>query len=272
MRLDILSENLKWLRIKRQLKMEAVEAETGISTSTLSKLERLDEEPFETSFQNIVTLADYYGVSIDYLLGREHSEEVTKTEIGELNLTDNAIEKLKSDKRHGQILSALITLDSFGDLLDRIEILTDRSMENIYTSLNQYYNTLLLNIRKTDGKDVRDEAISILENAKFDDSFDRYKIKDFFDTVLDELLENYGNKIMQEKSVNSPMNIMLKSIAGEIGITPQSKKTDITRIMSGILSNMPQEQSAFLQKVVDGVDKAVAEQNFKLKRNRKFES
>ena len=145
-------------------------------------------------------------------------------------------------------------------------------MENIYTSLNQYYNTLLLNIRKTDGKDVRDEAISILENAKFDDSFDRYKIKDFFDTVLDELLENYGNKIMQEKSVNSPMNIMLKSIAGEIGITPQSKKTDITRIMSGILSNMPQEQSAFLQKVVDGVDKAVAEQNFKLKRNRKFES
>ena len=100
MRLDILSENLKWLRIKRQLKMEAVEAETGISTSTLSKLERLDEEPFETSFQNIVTLADYYGVSIDYLLGREHSEEVTKTEIDELNLTDNAIEKLKSDKRN----------------------------------------------------------------------------------------------------------------------------------------------------------------------------
>lgn len=188
-----------------------------------------------------------------------------------MNLSDNAIEKLKSDKRHGQILSVLITLDSFGELLDRIEILTDRSMETTYESLNQYYEALLLNARKAGGEDVRDEAISILENAKFDDSFDRYKIKDFLDTVLDELLEKYGNKIMREKSVNSLMNTMLKSIAGGTGITSQSKKIGITQIMNGILSNMPQEQSELLQKVVNGVDKAITEQNFKLKRNRKFE-
>ena len=271
MRLDILSENLKWARIDRKLKMETVEKETGISTSTLSRLERLEAEPFETSFQNIVTLADYYGVSIDYLLGHRQKEEIEKTEISELKLSDSAIEKLKSDKKHGQILSALITLDSFGELLDRIEILTDRSMETTYASLNQYYDTLLLNARKACGEDVRDEAISILENAKFDDSFDRYKIKDFLDTMLDELLEKYGNKVMQEKSVNSPMNTMLKSIAGGTGITPQSKKIGITQIMNGILGNMPQEQSELLHAVVNGVDKSVAEQNFKLKRNRKFE-
>lgn len=55
----------------------------------------------DTSFKNIVTLADYYGISIDYLLGREHSEEVAKTEISKLVLMDKAIEKLKADKRHG---------------------------------------------------------------------------------------------------------------------------------------------------------------------------
>lgn len=271
MRLDILSENLKWARIDRKLKMETVEMETGISTSTLSRLERLEEEPFETSFQNIVTLADYYGVSIDYLLGRRQKEEIEKTELSELNLSDNAIEKLKSDNRHSQILSALITLDSFSKLLDRIEILTDRSMETTYTSLNQYYETLLLTARKSGGEDVKDEAISILENSKFDDSFDRYKIKEYIDVVLNELLKKYGNKVMQEKSVNSPMNKMLKSIVDGTGITPKSKKISIVQVMKAILNNMPQEQSELLQTVVSGVDKAVTEQNFKLKRNRKFE-
>ena len=106
MRLDILSENLNWLRVTKNLKMETVEHDTGIPTSTLSRLENLETEPYETSINNIVTLADYYDVSIDFLLGREHSEEVTKTEIGELNLSDEAIMKLKSDSRHGQTVPA----------------------------------------------------------------------------------------------------------------------------------------------------------------------
>lgn len=81
MRLDILSENLKWLRKEKGLKLENLEHDTGISKTTLSALENLDSNPVETSFRNIVILADYYGVSIDYLLGREHDKEIAKTEI-----------------------------------------------------------------------------------------------------------------------------------------------------------------------------------------------
>lgn len=269
MRLDILSENLKWLRIKKKLKMETVEAETGISTSTLSKLERLEDEPFETSFQNIVTLADYYDVSIDYLLGREHSEEVVKTEVGELNLTDAAVMKLKSDKRHGQILSALISLDSFTELLDMIEIFTDRSMEATYASLNQYYEALMLSAKKAAGKDIKDEAISIFEQSHFDNSFDRYKIKEFIDVVLDELADKFGNKMMKETGVNAPLNKMLSAVAKSADVSMGDKPT-VADIMSGLLGDAPKEQSETLQTLIGTVSDAVSQQNFKLKRSRKF--
>ena len=271
MRLDILSENLKWLRLKYDIKIETLEKETGIPSSTLSRLERLEFEPFDTSFRNIVTLADYYGVSIDYMLGREHSEEVLKTEIGELNLTDNAVVKLKSDKRHGQILSALITINSFSELLDRIEILTDRSMEATYASLNQYYEALLLSAKKAGGADVKDEAITLLEQSHFDDSFDRYKIKEFLDVVLDELMDKYGNKVLKENSVHSPLNEMLMSVANTTDTTATGKPS-IEDIMSGIMGdNVPKEQAELLQTLIGGISEAVSQQNFKLKRNRKFD-
>lgn len=270
MRLDILSENLKWLRLKRDIKIETLEKETGIPSSTLSRLERLETEPFDTSFRNIVTLADYYGVSIDYLLGREHSEEVMKTETDELNLTDEAVIKLKSDKRHGQILSTLITLNSFAELLDRIEILTDRSMEATYASLNQYYEALLLSARKAGGEDVKDEAISILEQSHFDDGFDRYKIKEFLDVVLDELLEKYGNTVLKETGVHSPLNEMLSAVAKTTDLSVGNKPS-VADVMSGIMGdNVPSEQAELLQALIGGVSEAVSQQNFKLKRHRNF--
>lgn len=272
MRLDILSENLKWLRITKRLRMEDIERDTGIPTSTLSHLERLETEPYETSFKNIVTLADYYGVSIDYLLGREHSEEVLKTEIGELNLTDNAVMKIKSDKRHGQILSALISLDSFSELLDRIEIFTDRSLEATYANLNQYYEALLLSAKKAGGADVTDEVIGILEQSHFNDSFDRYKIKEFIDVVLDELADKYGNKVLKENSVHSPLNEMLTAAAENADLPAQGNKPSVADIMSGIVGDVPEEQAELLQALIGGVSEAVSAQNFKLKRNRKFDS
>lgn len=272
MRLDILSENLKWLRITKKLKMETVERETGIPTSTLSHLERLETEPYETSINNIVTLADYYGVSVDYLIGREHSEEVAKTEIDELSLTDNAIEKLKSDSRHGQMLSALLSLESFSELLDRIEIFTDKSMEATYASLNQYYEALLLSAKKASGEDVSDDVISLLEQSHFDDGFDRYKIKEFIDVVLDELMEKYGNKVMKENGVHSPLNEMLSAVAQNADISAESGKPSVADIMAGLVGDeMPEEQAEILQSLISGISNTVSEQSFKLKRNRKFD-
>lgn len=62
-----IQEKLKDLRVERRLTLEQLAEQTGLSKSALGKYENddfKDISPFA-----IVTLAKFYGVSTDYLLG-----------------------------------------------------------------------------------------------------------------------------------------------------------------------------------------------------------
>ena len=62
-----IQEKLKDLRVERGLTLEQLENQTGISRSALGQYE--NDEYKDISHTSIVTLAKFYGVSTDYLLG-----------------------------------------------------------------------------------------------------------------------------------------------------------------------------------------------------------
>ncbi len=62
------SKRLKELRTEKNLSQMALSVETGISQSAIAKWELEKTEPTASA---IITLADYFGVTADYLLGRE---------------------------------------------------------------------------------------------------------------------------------------------------------------------------------------------------------
>ena len=62
-------EELKYQRLKRNKTLKQVEQATNISNSNLSRWERGIVLP---NIDFCVKLADYYGISIDELIGREH--------------------------------------------------------------------------------------------------------------------------------------------------------------------------------------------------------
>ena len=66
-----IQEKLKDLRVERHLTLEQLAEETGISKSALGKYEADDFK--DISPFSIVTLAKYYGVSTDYLMGMRRS-------------------------------------------------------------------------------------------------------------------------------------------------------------------------------------------------------
>lgn len=66
------AERLKEARIKKGLSQRDVERETGINYSTLSNFETGRRE---TNLENLKKLADFYEISIDWLLGREEKEK-----------------------------------------------------------------------------------------------------------------------------------------------------------------------------------------------------
>ncbi|MGN0661102.1 MAG: helix-turn-helix domain-containing protein, partial [Oscillospiraceae bacterium] len=173
------------LRTNRRLKQKEVAEATGISKSTLSKIENGFAD---TSFTNIVKLAQFYNVSVDYLLGLKRHDKIMQSEMSELGLSDKAIWKLKKNTRHAKILSELILTNSIDEFLDRIEIFLNGNMEAIYLGLTKIYEKAVTELREQQGEALPDDAImNILKHGGFNDAFDRFKIREALNALLNEL-------------------------------------------------------------------------------------
>ena len=66
--MDKFIERLKELRIEKHLSQIQLAKETGLSSSAISFWEAGERQP---SAQAVITLAKYFNVSTDYLLGLE---------------------------------------------------------------------------------------------------------------------------------------------------------------------------------------------------------
>ena len=67
--------NLKKLRLEKNKTQLNVQMETGIEQALLSKYESGKRIP---PTETIITLADYYDVSMDYIMGRTDNPKVNK--------------------------------------------------------------------------------------------------------------------------------------------------------------------------------------------------
>lgn len=81
---------MKDLRVERKLTLEQLAAEVGISKSALGKYE--SDNGKDISPYSILLLADYYGVSCDYLMGRTETKNHPNTALHELHLSDASID------------------------------------------------------------------------------------------------------------------------------------------------------------------------------------
>lgn len=71
------SHKLKQLRLSKDLSQRELGQKIGVSNATLSLYENNDRKP---DFDTIKKLADYFGVTADYLLGRTDNPNGTVTE------------------------------------------------------------------------------------------------------------------------------------------------------------------------------------------------
>ena len=72
---DIMKTNLKTLRTKKGLTQIALQMETGIEQALLSKFENGERVP---PTETLIRLAEFYNVSIDYILCRTENSEINK--------------------------------------------------------------------------------------------------------------------------------------------------------------------------------------------------
>lgn len=72
---DFMQNNLRKLRKENNLTQVALQMQTGIEQALLSKYENGERIP---PTESLIILADYYNVSIDYILCRTDKPEINR--------------------------------------------------------------------------------------------------------------------------------------------------------------------------------------------------
>ena len=96
---------------------------TGIPSSTPGNYEK--DENVDMSLGNLLTLADFYQVSTDYLLCRTELREHTNQSVSDLHLNDDAVQILTDEKYNPRLLSELLSHESFHKFMTDLEIYLD---------------------------------------------------------------------------------------------------------------------------------------------------
>ena len=164
-----IQERLKDLRLNKGLKLEELAEQTGISKSALGSYEKDDYK--EINHGNLILLADFYEVSLDYLFCRTENRAEINTPLRELHLSDEMVALLKSGRINNRLLCELATHKDFIKFLADIEIYVDGIATMQIQNLNALVDTVRHEIieRYRPGEDdphlkVLQAAISVMMN------------------------------------------------------------------------------------------------------------
>ena len=164
LRATTIQERLWELRKDKGLNLEELSKLTGISKSALASYEANDYK--EINHGNLVTLADFYQVSVDYLLCRTENREQANTPLMELHLTDEMVALLKSGRINNRLLCEIATNDKFEQLMTDTEIYIDghatSTFRTLYESLEEQRHIIVQKYKQAD-KDFYSKTILAAE-------------------------------------------------------------------------------------------------------------
>ena len=159
-----IGERLKDLRVERKLTLEQLAAEVGISKSALGKYE--SDNGKDISPYSILVLADYYGVSCDYLMGRTETKNHPNTALHELHLSDASIDVLRTGKFNHRLLSELICHKDFQRFMLDAEIYVDRIADMRVNDMNAVLEAVRQMALMKNGGEENDLHLRTLEVAQ----------------------------------------------------------------------------------------------------------
>lgn len=185
-----IGERLKDLRVERKLTLEQLAAEVSISKSALGKYE--SDNGKDISPYSILLLADYYGVSCDYLMGRTETKNHPNTALHELHLSDASIDILKTGKFNHRLLSELICHKDFQRFMLDTEIYVDRIADMRVNDMNAVLEAVRQMALMKNGGNENDLYLRTLEVAQIrEDEYFGSLIADDLKGILRDIREQH---------------------------------------------------------------------------------
>ena len=201
-----IGERLKDLRTAQKLTLEQLAAEVGISKSALGKYE--SDNGKDISPYSILLLADYYGVSCDYLMGRTETKNHPNTVLHELHLSDASIDILKTGKFNHRLLSELICHKDFQRFMLDAEIYVDRIADMRVNDMNAVLEAVRQMALMKNGGEENDLHLRTLEVAQIrEDEYFGSLIADDLKGILHDIRSEHRPDTMTADEVSFAENI-----------------------------------------------------------------
>ena len=183
-----IQERLKDLRTERHLKLEELAELTKISKSALGSYENDDRK--EISHKSILKLAEFYGVSTDYLLCATENRNRPNAGLTELHLSDDMVELLKSGRINNRLLCEIATHENFTALMTDAEIYVDGIATMRFQDINASLEAVRAEIRQKYQPEEEDTTLKALQASQIqeEDYFCRITHRSW-DAILHDIRE-----------------------------------------------------------------------------------
>ncbi len=225
-----INERIKDLRVEKGLNLNELSQQTGIPASTLSDYE---QEDFTVPHLIVIKLAEYFGVTSDYLLGMDDIKEPSNNELSGTHLTNKALEVLRSNKINSRLVSEIIENEHFPALMMDAEVYVDGFVEDRLEQNNRLFDIAREKVAEKTGDDP-DTTLATLNHIHYaqEDYFAGVLSKDFI-LILKDL--NDAHRGSPETSDRSYTSEAMSKIIDAVNNTPGNGVKKLAAIINALL-------------------------------------
>ena len=216
-------ERLKDLRVaEKRMSLQELSDATGIPSSTPGNYEK--DENVDMSLGNLLTLADFYQVSTDYLLCRTELREHTNKSVSDLHLNDDAVQILTDEKYNPRLLSELLSHESFHKFMTDLEIYIDGFNDKGIQIANAFLDVMRYKLNEL-GADSTDAFTKIFDTSHIET--EQYYINILLED-LKPIVSDLRNTHMKDSNTASDIDYqsMVKNIIDDFTSPPQIATED----------------------------------------------
>jgi len=162
-----IQERIKNLRVERKLTLKELAEQTGLSSSALGSYET--DETKDISHYALIKLAEFYGVTTDYLLALTETKSHPNTDLADLRLSDDMIDVLKEGQVDTAFLGELVSHPDFVKLLADIQIYVEGIAAMQIQNLNAWVDVARAEIVEKYQPGENDRTAYLLQAAHVDE-------------------------------------------------------------------------------------------------------
>lgn len=250
-----MAERLKDLRVSgKKLTLEELAEQTGLSKSALGNYEK--DGSTEVSPYAMVTLAKFYGVSTDYLLGLTENKNHPNTALDELHLSDPAVDVLRDGRLNTRLLSEMICHPDFRRLLIDMEICVDRIADMRLKDMNLLLDWTRQKVMKKYHPEEDDLSLRTLELAQLnDDMFYGHVLHSDLDAIVKDIRTAHEPDITtadnqtEAEATAQDMALLLAEALDYEGTTDEKRAFLVCRTLDIKYDRLSDEEKAVFARV-----------------------